>query len=208
METEKNIKVIASIDPSFTSTGFAAIDLDKKTIYTHAIKIGCPDKGFDGMQASITQIIDELKKDIESNNVDSLVHEQPFPGEMFSPALYGLDSVIFQTFKSIILHTYHPTVLRRIHGFKYKKKDSKELALKCIDLLSNYKYINNLEENKKDKKDLFGNKLNRQKQYAITSDESEALLYAFTTLIKYEFEDFKLLSELLHADAKGVCDWQ
>ena len=170
---ERNIKVLASIDPSFTSTGLAIIDLNNKTIYTRAIQIGCPEQ--------------EMKK----HNVDSLVHEEPFPGQMFSPALYGLDSAIFQTFQTMILHTYHPTILRKIHGGKYTKTDSKNLALKVLSLLTDYKYINNLPENKKDKKDIFGNKLTRNGEYAITSDESEAFLYAVTTLIKYGADRFQ-----------------
>jgi len=205
---EKQIKVLASIDPSFTSTGLAIVDLNNKTIYTRPIQIGCPDKSFFGMQQSITLIVYELEQEMKKHDVDSLVHEEPFPGQMFSPALYGLDSAIFQTFQTMILHTYHPTILRKIHGGKYTKTDSKNLALKVLSLLSDYKYINNLSENKKDKKDMFGNKLTRTGEYAITSDESEAFLYAVTTLIKYGVDDFKCASEMLNTNAKGVIDWQ
>lgn len=204
---DKPFSILASLDPSFTSTGLAILNLETKTIYTRAIKVGCPDKSFDGMQKSISDIIDILKSEFDKFKVNALVHEQPFPGQMFSPALYGLDSVINHTFKDIIIHTYHPTILRKIHGFKYKKKDSKELALKAITELDDYVYINNAVENKHEKKDLFGNKLARNGDYSITSDESEALLYAFTTCIAYKIPYFIKLSDMIHSDSKGVIDW-
>lgn len=183
--SSKSFNCLASIDPSFTSSGLAIIDLVNKKIYTHAIKIGCKDKTFDGIQKSISDIIIEIKKDFDKFNVDALIHEQPFPGRMFSPALYGLDSVINQTFKSIIIKTYHPSVLRKIHGFKYTKSDSIKLAKSYLkDMIENkeYIYINELPENKLNKKDLFGNNLSRNNEYKLTSDESEALIYSYNLL--------------------------
>ena len=182
----KDINCLASIDPSFTSSGLAIIDLVNKKIYTHAIKIGCKDKTFDGIQESITKIIDEFKKEFNRFNVDALIHEQPFPGRMFSPALYGLDSVINQTFKSMIVRTYHPSVLRKIHGCKYTKTDSIKLAKKYIEYMKikGYIYINDLPENKIDKKDLFGNKLSRTGEYKMTSDEAEAIIYSYNYIME------------------------
>ena len=201
--------IIAGLDPSFTSTGVAILDTEKKTIKTKAVCFGCPDKSFDGMQKSITAILWTLDELLE--NVDVLVMEQPFAGQIFSAGLYGLDSAIYQHFRKLIVHTYHPTSLRKIHGKKYTKTDSKHLALDVISMLKDfeYAYINNLPENKNGKLDMYGNKLSRNGDYAITSDESEALLYVIVTGMKLgaDFNSSSELKELLHTETKGVSDW-
>lgn len=199
--------IIAGLDPSFTSTGVAILDTEKKTIKTKAICFGCPDKSFDGMQKSITAIIWELEQLLEGASV--IVMEQPFAGQIFSAGLYGLDSAIYQHFRDRVVHTYHPTSLRKIHGKKYTKTDSKHLTLNVLSLLTDYKYINNLPENKNGKLDMYGNKLSRSGDYAITSDESEAFLYVVVTAIKLEIDliSVKEIKELLHTETKGISDW-
>lgn len=176
--------IIAGLDPSFTSTGVAVIDTEKKTIKTKAICFGCPDKSFEGMQKSITAILWKLEQLLDS--VDKIVMEQPFAGQIFSAGLYGLDSAIYQHFRKKIIHTFHPTSLRKIHGKKYTKTDSKVLAKSIIKELekNNYNYINELKENKNGKFDIWGNKLSKNGEYVITSDESEALLYIIVTAVK------------------------
>lgn len=202
--------IIAGLDPSFTSTGVAILDTEKKTIKTKAICFGCPDKSFDGMQKSIIAIIWELEGLLDDAN--KIVMEQPFAGQIFSAGLYGLDSAIYQHFRDRIVHTYHPTSLRKIHGKKYTKTDSKHLAANVIEMLEKdgHSYINNLQENKNGKLDMYGNKLSRNGDYAITSDESEAFLYVVVTAIRFgvEFTALKEIKELLHTEAKGICDWE
>ena len=184
--------ILASLDLSFTSTGLTIIDSINKFIYTRSIKVGCKDKSFYGMQLSIEKIISEIEKELKNYNATVLVIEEPFPGTIFSAGLYGLDSVVFQHFKNIIAHTFHPTVLRKIHGHKYCKKDSLTLAKNVIDMLrlNGYKYINEDTIDFETKKDIFGNKLTRDKHYDITHDESESLLYAIVSLIRFGEEDF------------------
>lgn len=194
--------IIAGLDPSFTSTGVAILDTEKKTIKTKAICFGCPDKSFIGMQNSITAILWEL--DTLLDEIDFLVMEQPFAGQIFSAGLYGLDSVIYQHFRDVIINTYHPTTLRKIHGKKYTKKDSKHLATNIIDILEKegYSYINNKQENKNGKVDMYGNKLSRNGGYAITSDESEAFLYVVVTSIKsgVMFDSLKDIKNMLNVE--------
>lgn len=193
--------IISGLDPSFTSTGAALINTDTKEIKTKAICVGCKDKSFDGIQKSIESIINQL--DLFLVDTNKLVMEYPFAGKIFSAGLYGLDSVIYQHFKNIIIKTFHPTTLRKIHGCKYEKKDSITLALKVINFLEDngYKYINNLNENKKNKLDMFGNKLKRSGQYDISSDESEAFLYTILTCSKLINEfNYKELNLLIHSE--------
>lgn len=204
------MSVIGALDLSFTSTGFSAINIESKTIYTKSIRIGCKDKSFLGMQKSISFAIDEIEKEINKNKVDCLVIEEPFPGTIFSAGLYGLDSSVYQHFKTIIAHTFHPTVLRKIHGCKYTKKDSLTLAKRLIEELclnDGFHYINEETINIETKKDLFGNKLTKTKHYDITHDESESLLYAIVTCIRFNNELFFKYKELLHTDVQHVCDW-
>lgn len=202
--------VLGSLDLSFTSTGFTALNLDQHTIYTKSIKIGCKDKSFIGMQKSISFAINNIESEIIKNNVDKLVIEEPFPGTIFSAGLYGLDSSVYQHFKNIIIHTFHPTILRKIHGHKYTKKDSLTLAKQIIDdLCSNcgFRYINEETINIETKKDLFGNKLTKTKHYDITHDESESFLYAVVTGIRLNDECLFKYKEILHTESEHVCDW-
>ena len=58
-----------------------------------------------------------------------------------SPALYCLDSLIYNEFESHITKTYNPSTLRsRIHGRKYDKSDSVNLACKYLKILEDVGY--------------------------------------------------------------------
>ena len=58
-----------------------------------------------------------------------------------SPALYCLDSLIYNEFESHITKTYNPSTLRsRIHGRKYDKSDSVNLACKYLKILEDAGY--------------------------------------------------------------------
>ena len=76
------------------------------------------------------------------------------------------------------------------------------------DLCKNeYCYLNEKLIDVNSKIDLFGNKLTKDKHYAITHDESESMLYAIVTLIKYNESQFFKYREILHTDSEHVCDW-
>jgi len=94
-----------------------------------------------------------------------------------SSALYSLDTLIYHTFEPHIKVTYNPATLRsRIHGHKYDKKDSQNLAEKYLKILekSGYMIISTLGTKKK-----------------VNNDAAEAFLYAHLFLKDLGNSDFQ-----------------
>lgn len=137
-------KFLISLDPSFTRTGICIIDLESKHImfYTASRKIG--EKQFENVvhaAQSITSQIQAIVKE-KCGNEYALISESPLPMSSMSSALYSLDTLIYHTFESHIVKTYNPATLKsQIHGHKYDKKDSQELADKYIKNLERSGYI-------------------------------------------------------------------
>lgn len=138
------MNILISLDPSFTRTGICIINLDTKEIWfeTAACKIG--EKQFENVvkagQSVVRQINDVVYKRC-SDDFD-MISESPLPCSSMSPALYSLDTQIYNAFESHIKQTYNPSTLRsKIHGHKYEKKDSMELADKYLKILEKCGYI-------------------------------------------------------------------
>ena len=136
-------RYLISLDPSFTRTGICVIDLLEKKIefFTASCKIG--EKQFENVVHAAQSIVNQLKEIFKKYNDDyDLIHESPLPMSSMSSALYSLDTLIFHTFESHIKITYNPATLRsRIHGHKYDKKDSQNLAEKYLKILEKSGYI-------------------------------------------------------------------
>ena len=142
---KNNDKIIIGLDPSFTRTGICVINLSKKQIYfeTASCKIG--EKQFENVVHAAQSIIRQLQEIFIKycpNDDYDLIFEAPLPQSSMSPALYSLGTMIYHTFESHVRQTYNPATLRsRIHGHKYDKKDSQELANKYLENLHKAMYI-------------------------------------------------------------------
>ena len=156
---------LVGLDPSFTRTGICIIDLNSKEIFfeTASCKIG--EKIFENVYKAAKDIARQISDIVYkrcSDNFD-MISESPLPCSSMSPALYALDTLIYDTFESHFKITYNPATLRsKIHGHKYEKKESQELAYKYINILSKSGYILKSDIGIKKK---------------ITHDNAEAFLY-------------------------------
>lgn len=135
--------ILISLDCSFTRTGICILNKSTKEIFfeTASEKIG--EKQFENVVRAAKSIVSQLKAVFDKYGDDyELIMESPLPMSSMSAALYSLDTLIFNSFESHIKHTYNPATLRsRIHGHKYDKKDSQNLADKYIKILEKSGYI-------------------------------------------------------------------
>lgn len=171
-------RYLISLDPSFTRTGICIIDLQLKTIefFTASCKIG--ERQFENVVHAAQSIVNQLKEIFNKYSDDyDLISEAPLPMSSMSSALYSLGTLIYHTFEHHIKLTYNPATLRsKIHGHKYEKKDSQNLANKYIKILekSGYIIISTLGTKKK-----------------IPHDCCEAFLYSQLYLHDNNYADFQ-----------------
>lgn len=135
-------RYLIALDCSFTRTGITILDTVEKKFYfeTASEKIG--EKQFENVFHAAKSIVNQLKKVFEPYGDDyDLIMESPLPMSSMSAALYALDTLIYNEFESHIKTTYNPATLRsKIHGRKYTKTDSQELAYKYLNILSKSMY--------------------------------------------------------------------
>ena len=170
-------EVLISLDPSFTRTGICIIDLSNKTISfdTASCKIG--EKRFENVVHAAKSIVNQLSNIFSKYTDYTLIHESPLPNSSMSSALYSLDTLIYYTFEDHIKCTYNPATLRsRIHGHKYDKNDSRNLADRYIEALNKkgYHIISEMGTKKK-----------------LCHDSAEAFLYAHLYLYDSKHPDFQ-----------------
>lgn len=138
-------KFIVAIDPSYTRSGICIIK--DKSIYFHTASEKIGEKQFENVVHAAQSVVKQIKDIIYSYGDEfELIHEQPLPNSSMSAALYCLDSLLYTEFESHIVKTYNPATLRsRIHGHKYDKTDSVNLADKYLKTLTDRGYIINLK---------------------------------------------------------------
>lgn len=130
--SQSSIQFLISLDCSFTRTGACLLDLSNKKIFfeTASAKIG--ERQFENVVSAAKSVTQQLKVIFSKYCGDagfSLIMESPLPRSSMSPALYALDTLIYTTFESSIVATYNPiTLSSKIHGHKYTKSDSQNLA--------------------------------------------------------------------------------
>lgn len=137
-------RFIVAIDPSYTRSGICIIK--GKNIYFHTASEKIGEKQFENVVKAAQSIVKQIKAIIAIYGDDfDLIHEQPLPNSSMSAALYCLDALLYNEFESHIVKTYNPATLRsRIHGRKYNKTDSVNLATKYLKILEDRGYIINL----------------------------------------------------------------
>lgn len=158
-------RYLIALDCSFTRTGVCIIDLVEKKIYFHTASEKIGEKQFENVVHAGQSIVNQLKTIFNSYSDDyDLIIEAPLPMSSMSSALYSLDTLIYNEFESHIKMSYNPATLRsRIHGRKYDKNDSVNLASKYLKILEDNGYIINTVIGTKRK---------------LTHDNAEAFLYA------------------------------
>lgn len=133
--------IVCALDPSFSNTGIAKCDTERKTLVVDSVKgDGRKHSAFQDIQNSIhMHYMPMLSEKVAGT--DALVTEEPFPFGSFSSGLYALDTAICQTFFGILKKTYNPRTLEFIHDCrKHGKSQSKELASGIIDVFRNSGY--------------------------------------------------------------------
>lgn len=158
-------RYLIALDCSFTRTGICIIDLVEKKIYFYTASEKIGEKQFENVVHAGQSIVNQLKTIFNSYSDDyDLIIEAPLPMSSMSSALYSLDTLIYNEFESHIKMSYNPATLRsRIHGRKYDKNDSVNLASKYLKILEDNGYIINTAIGTKKK---------------LTHDNAEAFLYA------------------------------
>lgn len=139
-------RYLIALDCSFTRTGICIIDLTEKKIYFYTASEKIGEKQFENVVHAGQSIVNQLKTifNAYSNDFD-LIMEAPLPMSSMSSALYSLDTLIYNEFESHIKMSYNPATLRsRIHGRKYDKNDSVNLASKYLKTLEDNGYIINM----------------------------------------------------------------
>lgn len=136
-------KFLVGLDPSFTRTGICIINLHSKEIFfgTASCKIG--EKLFENVYRAAKNVVRQICDIVYKRCSDEfdMISEAPLPCSSMSPALHSLDTLIYNEFETYIRHTYNPSTLKsKIHGHKYEKKDSVELAMKYLDTLQKKGY--------------------------------------------------------------------
>lgn len=139
-----NIKKITALDLSFSKTGIAKIDTEKKEIELNClVGDGKKHQKFIEIQQSLKEYtLPELDKHIKGSNI--LIIEEPFPFGMFSSGLYALDTAVIQRYYEIEHYSFSPRTLEYIHNCRsHKKKQSVELVKSIIEILerNGYKII-------------------------------------------------------------------
>lgn len=132
--------MLISLDCSFTRTGIAILKDKDFYFETASCKIG--EKIFENVYKAARSVTDQLKEIFSKyGNEYDLIMESPLPCSSMSPALYALDTLIYNEFATHIKTTYNPcTLTSKIHGHKYAKTDSQNLALKYLETLSSKGY--------------------------------------------------------------------
>ena len=169
-------KFIVAIDPSYTRSGICIIK--DKSIYFHTASEKIGEKQFANVVKAAQTIVKQIKEIILSYGDDfDLIHEEPLPNSSMSAALYCLDSLLYTEFEPHIVKTYNPATLRsKIHGHKYDKTDSVNLADKYLKVLTDNGYTINMVLGKARK---------------IPHDCCEAFLYAHLYLHDNGVKDFQ-----------------
>lgn len=169
-------KFIVAIDPSYTRSGICIIK--DKNIYFHTASEKIGEKQFANVVKAAQTIVKQIKEITLSYGDDfDLIHEEPLPNSSMSAALYCLDSLLYTEFEPHIVKTYNPATLRsKIHGHKYDKTDSVNLADKYLKVLTDNGYTINMVLGKARK---------------IPHDCCEAFLYAHLYLHDNGVKDFQ-----------------
>ena len=116
---------LIGIDPSYSRTGLCAVLQDgSKRVVFHTLSHpmtgkasvdGEVKRGFHAVFESAFALANDVAAWVRSFGSVGVIMEEPLPASSMSPALYALDSMIFERLHDSVIHTYNPSTLRTIH---------------------------------------------------------------------------------------------
>lgn len=171
---------LVGIDPSFKRTGISI--LVDKDIYIDRYGDSFDDKSvvsiFNESVLRVCNIIDIIKGHVKGDV--KVISECPPPRGSYSPGLYGLDFLLYDSLIPISkeVNVLYPNYLSHVHGTRrYKKSDSLNLSKSIIDVLKNNGYSLHIN-------------------HRLSHDESEAFIFLFRLMCKEEVLDKYIVGEL------------
>ena len=175
--------IIVGIDASFTRLGYSVIDTERKIIFIDSL----PGKRGSTFQSVFQNAIikaNELIKSLKDYDIDYVISEEPFIGREASEGLFLLDGIINYSLllKGVKeIYNTHPSYLKTLHGAKYTKSDSVNLAKEIIEVYKQYGFTFN--------------------KVRYNDDESESFLFA-TRLYLKKNKDLKFYNDILQVNKK------
>lgn len=180
--------VILAIDPSFDHLAIS-LSVGNHKIYMDmcSSKLGQDvgfGKVFDACYSNWKQLKEKLDSYLKESNseIDYVISEYPPPVSNYSAGLYALDTFIlsnlFETYKSIKeIYILSSSYLMTVHGGKYKKSDSTQLAKYFINevLKDDIEII--LQDNISD--------TGRRSKGTVNNDKAESFLFLLRAFCKW-----------------------
>ena len=175
--------IIVGIDASFTRLGYTIINLNTKEIIIDNLQ-GKRGNTFQNVFQNACKKSNELLKELKDYTIDYLIIEEPFIGREASEGLFLLDgilnySLILKGVKEI--YNTNPAYLKTLHGSKYTKADSVNLAKQLIEVYKEYGYSFN--------------------KARYNDDESESFIFATRLLIRKKL-DVAIINPLVNINNK------
>ena len=135
---------LVGIDPSFSRTGLCCVmqDGSKRVIFHNlshpmtgkASADGSVKRGFHSVFEAAFALANDVSSWVSQFDPVRVIMEEPLPASSMSPALYCLDSLIFERLHDKVIQTYNPSTLRTIHSKRdYTKTDSVNRATKLLE---------------------------------------------------------------------------
>jgi hypothetical protein len=194
--------VIMAIDPSYNHFAYSIYVEDEGKIYVGMCSHPLGESiGFDKTFNACTSMWGKLKSDLDELGVgskiliDKVISECPPPVSQFSAGLFALDTYmldkIFTEYESISeMFVVSSSYLGTVHGGKYKKSDSTQLA----------KYFIN-EVLKDDFEVVIPDSISasgRKMKGTMNNDKAESFLFLLRMFCKYDIKGYKnkIMSEM------------
>jgi hypothetical protein len=191
---------LLGIDPSFDHFAYSLYIEDRNKIYVGMVKTELGEKiGFNVTYQGAKDVWEKFKHEFDKYNLDTdtrVISETPPPVGQFSPGLFLLDGImldnIFREYKCVSeIYTLASSYLTSVHGGKYKKQESTQLAKYIINEVLGSK---DFEIVIPDTKSASGRKV----KGTLNNDKAESFLFLMRLFCKYDIKGYanRLMSEV------------
>ncbi len=180
---------LIGLDPSFTNTGIAMIDILNNRLVFKSVGSPIGEKTFSNIVQNVYDQVNRIVSSLGKGPYKIITETPPAAGN-FSSGLFALDTHLSLTLrdKAIILYGVSPVYLAHIHGTrKYKKSESVAVAKKLIGLYEKHGFITIVEGR-------------------LSADMSEAFIFATRLLVINNDPIHKTLIDDIIKSCKGFKD--